>query len=267
MFPVLLRLGRFEVHSYGLMLAISFLVGIYWAMHRSQKKEIQRNVIMDLSLIIVLCAIIGSRALYVVTHLDEFKGHWWDAISPFQSSGQIGISGLTMLGGILLALIAVAVFCLIKRISILKLGDIMALPLASGIFITRIGCFLNGCCFGKPCNLPWGMVFPLQSPAGYIHQGIHIHPTQLYSSLYGLIILLALIFAEQKQKFDGLVFFLFFALYGIARFFVDFVRSYEVTQMVNIFGISLTNNQWISLVLSITGISCIIFWSIKRNHA
>ena len=88
MYPVLLKLGRLEIHSYGLMLAISFLIGIYWAMHRAPKRDIDKNHVMDLSLFIVICAIVGSRLMYVVTHLDEFRGHWLDTISPFQSSGE-----------------------------------------------------------------------------------------------------------------------------------------------------------------------------------
>ena len=254
MYPVLLRLGRFEIHAYGLMLAISFLVGIYWSMYRAQKRGIQRNHVMDLSLIIVLCAIGGARLMYVVTHLTEFQGHWLDAVSPFQSSGEIGIAGLTMLGGVVLALVAVFVYCQIKKISVLKLCDVIAPAFALGIFLTRIGCFLNGCCFGKPCDLPWGVVFPLVSPAGSTLQGLHLHPTQLYSSLYGLIILVVILTLDRKPHFDGFLLSVFFMLYGFFRFAVDFVRYYEPSVQFTVFGILITINQVISFLMFLFGL-------------
>ena len=109
-----IEIGRFEIHSYGVMLAISFLLGIYWAIHRAQKRDLDRNAVMDVSLIVVFCALIGSRALYVFTHLYEFKGNWLDTINPFPSTGGVGISGVTMLGGVVLSIIAIVVFCWIK---------------------------------------------------------------------------------------------------------------------------------------------------------
>ncbi|MBN2417664.1 prolipoprotein diacylglyceryl transferase [bacterium] len=254
MYPVLLKLGRFEIHAYGLMLAISFLVGIYWAMRRSDRKGIDRNDIMDLSLLVVISAILGSRLLYVVTHLEEFQGRWLDTINPFQSTGEIGIAGLSMLGGVVLSVIVIAVYCFVKKISILKLGDIFTPSFAAGIFLTRIGCFLNGCCFGKTCSLPWAVRFPLNSPAGYVQQGAPLHPTQLYASLYGLGIALILYFFDRKQRFDGAVLALFLMLYGTARFLIDFVRYYEASVMFPFFGVSLTVNQAISFLMVVTGL-------------
>lgn len=258
MFPVLFRIGRFEIHAYGLLLAISFLVGIYWSMHRSQKRGMNRNDVMDLSLIIVFCAIAGSRLLYVVTHVEEFKGRWLDTVNPFQSSGEIGIMGLSMMGGIVLSLIALFVFCRIKHIQILKLGDVLAPAVGLGIFLTRIGCFMHGCCFGKPCDLPWGVVFPLSSPAGSTLHGVHLHPTQLYASLYGLLITGILIFLDRKPRFNGFIMSCFFILYGVSRFLIDYVRYYEESVKISIFHASFTVNQVISALMVVMGILMIL---------
>jgi len=257
MLPVLLKLGRFEIHAYGLTLALSFLLGIYWAMHRADKRGVDRNQVMDLSLIVVLCAILGSRLLYVVTHLPEFQGRWLDTVNPFQSNGQIGIAGLSMLGGVLLSLIAIVTFCTVKKISLLKLGDILAPSFGLGIFITRIGCFMNGCCFGKACDLPWAVTFPLNSPAGSVLQGVSIHPTQLYSSLYGLLIVLLIIALDRKPRFDGFVMSIFFMLYGLARFLVEFIRYAEPSTMAG--HSALTINQVIALLMIVAGIG-LFFW-------
>lgn len=258
MFPVLFRLGRLEIHSYGLMLALSFLIGIYWAMSRAEKRGIEKNRVMDLSLIIVICAIVGSRLLYVITHLDEFRGRWLDTFSPFQSSGEIGLLGLTMLGGVLLALAAILIYCKIKKLSVLKLSDSMAPAFALGIFLTRIGCFLHGCCFGKACDLPWAVTFPLNSPAGSVLPGQHLHPTQLYSSLYGLVILIVILLLDRKPRFDGFLLSVFFMLYGIFRFGVDFLRFYESSVKAFFGGISLTINQLISLAMFGCGLTLFV---------
>jgi len=263
MYPVLFRLGKLAIHSYGLMLALSFLIGIYWSMYRAKKRGINRNSVMDLSLLIVLSAIVGSRALYVFTHLDEFRGRWLDTFSPFQSSGEIGLLGLTMLGGVLLALLTIFIFCKVKKISILKLCDVMVPAFGLGIFLTRIGCFLHGCCFGKPCDLPWGTVFPLISPAGSILQGQHLHPTQLYSSFYGLIILFVILWLDRKPRFDGFLLSVFFMLYGVFRFAVDCLRYYESSVKTSVLGMSFTINQVISFLMLACGL--FLFFRLRRS--
>jgi len=265
MYPNLLKIGRFEIHSYGVLLAVSFLLGIYWAMHRARKRGIDKNSVVDLSLIIVFCALIGSRLMYVVTHVQEFKGKWLDTINPFPSTGGVGIAGLTMLGGVVLALVAIVLFCWRKKVPILKLCDVMAPSFALGIFITRIGCFLNGCCYGKPCELPWGVTFPQNSPAAFLQHNSHLHPTQLYSSLYGLIILVTLILLDKKERFDGFILSFFFMLYGFFRFIVDYVRYYETTVQFQIFGASFTYNQLISFSMFLFGLVLMILLSRRES--
>ncbi len=263
MYPTLLKLGRLEIHSYGLLLALSFLIGIYWSIYRAKKRGIDRNHVMDVSLLIVICAIVGSRLLYIVTHLDEFRGHWGDTFNPFQSTGEIGIAGATMLGGVVFALAAIFVYCKIKKISVLNLFDIFAPSFALGIFLTRIGCFMAGCCFGKVCHLPWAVVFPLRSPAGMTFPSQPLHPTQLYSSLYGLIILIILLLFDRKSRASGFLSSLFFMLYGVSRFFIDFVRYYESSVMFHFWGIALTINQLISFFMFIAGL--IFFIKLRKT--
>lgn len=168
-----------------------------------------------------------------------------------------------MLGGVLLALLTIFIFCKVKKISILKLCDVMIPAFGLGIFLTRIGCFLHGCCFGKPCDLPWGMVFPLLSPAGSILQGQHLHPTQLYSSFYGLIILLVILWLDRKPRFDGFLLSVFFMLYGVFRFAVDFLRYYESSVKTSVLGMSFTINQVISFLMLACGL--FLFFRLRRS--
>ena len=264
MHPTLLRFGPLEIRSYGLMLAISFVIGILWAMARSDKRGIDRNRMMDMSMILIVSAIVGSRLMYILTHLYEFRGRWLDTVSPIQSTGEIGLPGLTMLGGVILCLIGLVIFCRMNKIPILKLSDVVAPCFGLGIFLTRIGCFLAGCCFGEPSDLPWCVVFPTASPAGSVHFGVHIHPTQLYSSLYGLIIVLIIIWLDRRPRFDGFITAVFFMLYGVSRFSVDFVRYYESTDQFRILHTAFTFNQLISFLMFTFGL--ISFVWLNKKH-
>ena len=264
MHPIIFKIGAFELRSYGFMLAISFLLGIYLAAHRAKKKNVDPNCVMDLSVVIIISSIVGSRLLYVLFHLEEFKGHWMDTFNPFQSDGQIGLAGLTVLGGVLLSFITSFIYIRIKKLSFLKLADIFLPSLGLGIFITRIGCYLNGCCFGVPCDPHWGVIFPPESPAGNFYQGIPIIPAQLYSSAYGLFIFISLLVVEKWQKFDGFLFYVFLILYGLSRFTIDMFRYYESSMVIlKIGSLSVSLNQGISISFIVFGIVFMLMGYLK----
>lgn len=260
MHPELFRIGPLVINSYGLMLALAFIVGLFLAIKKAEKKGIGSNIIVNLAFIVMISAIIGSRLFYVLFHLEEFKGRWVYTFLPIQPDGSIGLGGLIFLGGFLGALLSGGIYLYKKKISFLKVVDSVAPSLAIGLFFGRIGCFLNGCCFGKACDLPWAVTFPPHSPAGYQMGNIAIHPTQLYSSAYGLLIFIILMLLDKKVHYDGFLFGVFLVLYGVSRFTVDFYRFYE-TQMFLIDGIEF--NQLVSLLLVIGGI--VLLLVLKRG--
>ena len=269
MLPVLFRIGALEIRSYGLLLALSFLIGIYFSVYRAKKRNVDPNHIMDLSVILIISAIVGSRLLYVLFHLEEFKGRWLDTFNPFQSNGQIGLAGLTVLGGIILCFISSYVFLRRRKLSFFEIADIMIPAVGLGILLTRIGCYLNGCCYGLPCeDHTLGCVtFPPDSAAGSHFQGIPLVPAQLYSSLYGLIIFVSLLIAERWKKFDGFLLALFFMLYGISRYIIDIYRYYEDSMVILSIGDrGMSLNQGISLTFVIIGIILIIYGYKKVNN-
>jgi len=246
--PVLIEIGKFRIYSYGFMLALAFLVGIIFASRRAEREGLGREVIYDLSAVIVVLAVIGSRALYIITHAENYHSII-DVIALWQG-------GATYYGGLVLAIAGSWVFTRIKKISFLKVADIVSPSIGIGIFFTRIGCFLSGCCFGSPTSCSLGVVFPPNSPAGSIYTGLRIHPTQLYSSFYGLLIFVLLLLVERKKKFDGFVFAFLCVFYGIARFVIDFFRYYERSAFV---GAGLTINQILSLGLIVVGITLLFY--------
>ncbi len=224
------------------MLALSFLVGIFLAVKRGGRRGIDPGIIYDMSIILVLGAVIGSRGLYILTHRENFK-NVLDIFAIWQG-------GATYYGGLILAVAGAVVFLRKKKIPFFRVADITAPSIAAGVFITRMGCFLSGCCFGNPTSCPTGVVFPAASPAGHYHAGVAIHPTQIYSSLYGLGIFLILILLDRKKHFDGFLFSWLCILYGIARFIVDFFRYYETSARV---AGNFTDNQLISIALILFG--------------
>lgn len=242
MHPILIEIGRFRIYSYGFMLAFSFFIGIWIAGRRAEKRGVPKEIIQDLSIILILLAVIGSRMLYIVTHRDHYH-NLLDIIALWEG-------GATYYGGLALALIGAGIYLKRKKIDFFKVADICSVSVALGILFTRIGCFLSGCCFGSPTSCPIGVVFPADSPAGYLFSGQSIHPTQLYSSFYGLVILAALLLVERKWSFNGFTFAFLCIFYGAARFTVDFFRYYEESAVL----VGLTYNQVISIGLAAMGI-------------
>lgn len=256
MHPILVELGRLKIYSYGFMLALSFLIGIVIAARRARRRGINTDIVYDLSIILILGAVFGSRGLYILTHRDHYSSIL-DIVAIWQG-------GATFYGGLILAVAGAIVYLRIKKISFFRLADIGAPSIAAGVFVTRWGCFLSGCCFGNATSCPTGVVFPPGSPAGHYHAGVPIHPTQIYSSLYGLVIFVLLILLDRKERFDGFLFAWLCILYGIARFIVDFFRFYEDSAIVVA---GLTDNQVISIVLILLGAVYIAVGRARQERA
>lgn len=238
-----MELGRLRVYSYGFMLAVSFFIGIVLAGKRAEKRGVKKEIIYDLSIILIIAAVVGSRALYILTHREHYHGIV-DIIALWQG-------GATYYGGLALAVIGAVIYLRKKDVPFFKVADICSPSIALGVFITRIGCFLSGCCFGVPTESGFGLVFPPNCPAGNTFTGVHIHPTQLYASFAGLVVFVALILLSRRKMFDGYTFGFLCILYGAARFAVDFYRYYE--EYAFFFLGYLTVSQILSIFLMLTG--------------
>ena len=270
MFPQPLKfIGLDFVRSYGVMLAIAFLIGILWARKRAVKAGLSPDLVIDLSFIVLIASIIGSRFFYVIYHLDEFSDNLLNIINPFQG-GAIGIAGLSMMGGIILALLSAVIFFVVKRLYPWPICDAMMPMFALGLGIARVGCFLNGCCYGLPAHDHFGLVFPPDSPAGFHYPGIPIIPTQLYSSLAGFAIVAIVLISEKFKKFDGHSFWLTIALYSVWRFIIDFFRYYENSMVfTTIGGQDFSRNQFLTALMFIVSVTAylIMYFRYKKKTA
>ena len=271
MHPEIVSIGPFVIRAYGLMLAIGFLVGILIAARRAKNMGENPDHVYNLSVWIVVSSLVGARLYYVITHYGEFRA---DGLSlPLRvftefknifwpvSHGEIGISGLILYGGLIAATLMTALYLRRHRLSVPKYMDILGPSLGIGEFFTRIGCFLNGCCFGKPTDSFCGVVFPPESAAGYYYPNTHIHPSQLYNSFAGLVIFILLITLERYKKFDGFTALMYFILYSLGRFTIDFTRHYESSMTV--WGLS--QNQLLSVGVFVICVVLLAYFTKKAG--
>ncbi len=221
MYKILFSIGQFPVYSYGVFLGIAFLIGIYYASRRAQKYGITPDAVVEVSVLCIFGAIIGSRLVFVALNWEMYKDN---LIHIFL----VREGGLTFYGGLLGAILLAIPYILYKKYSLPALFDVCTPAIALGYSIARIGCFLNGCCYGRVCSFstfPLAVHFP--SLEGWRY------PTQLYSSAYSFIILFILLKLEKRKVFRGELFLDYLWLYGIARYLIEFVRE----EPFSVFGI------------------------------
>lgn len=258
MFPTLFEIGPFPVRSYGLLIAISFAIGIWWGRARAEKRGMDGLVFTDLVVAILIASVLGARLAYVIPFWSEYAG---DPLRVFK----LWEGGLTLYGGIFGAIAGSIVFCAWKKVSFWLAADICAPLVALGIGITRVGCFLNGCCFGVPTSFWTGTIFPATCAAGREYPGMPIHPSQLYDAAFGLALTGVLVLVEPKLKGRGQLWMLFIVLYGANRYLQDLLRYFDPETTLRIAGQTFSGTQLVSLAMVVVGL--VLFFVRGRSRA
>jgi phosphatidylglycerol:prolipoprotein diacylglycerol transferase len=167
MHPVLFTipiLGH-DVPGYGLMLMLGFLLSIWWATRRAMKSGANPDVILNCGFIALIAGVLGCRMMYVIHYWDQFAARG-GALDIFWAIIDVRKGGLEFYGGFILATVTVPLWLKVReRVSFRWYMDIIAPSAAMGLAIGRLGCFLNGCCYGGVCEAPWAVSFPFASPA------------------------------------------------------------------------------------------------------
>lgn len=271
MHPILFEVGGYPVAGYGTALLLAFVVGITVATRRARAQGLDADRVLDCSMLILVTSILGARLLWVLTHTEVFRGpqgSWLDAVNPFQSGGGFGLVGLSMLGGVVLALLSALAFFAYRRLPLWPYADVIMPSVLLGEGITRIGCFLNGCCFGLVCTAPWGVRFPDGSPAATLFPGAAVHPAQLYASFLGFASFAFLIWLARRRPFPGAILFTSLVLIGGYRIALDFVRYYESqVVLLRAGGVDININQLIGLGLVLAGIAGLAVLRRRHRHA
>ncbi len=233
MHPILFSFAGINIYSYGLMVALGIVLSVFLIEKESVKSNLPKDEVVDLIFWIVAWGLVGARLFYVLLYPDFYLHSPLDILKLYKG-------GLVFFGGLIFGIIACFINFRNKKLPVLKTLDVLILYLPLAHAFGRIGCFLNGCCSGKPTDLAWGICFP-----GHLYA---VHPTQLYSSFLLLILFLVLYVIRGKQSFEGQIFSLYLIFYGIIRFLIEFLRDNPV------FGLGLSIYQFISIGLICAGI-------------
>ncbi len=249
----LFHIGSFPIRAWGVALTLSFFIGLWLLKYEARALRLDYDKLFNLGFLASFLGIIGARLAFVAFHWSDFASDPLKIINPFGANGQFGIAGMNLYGGIILAVIVGLWYMHRRKMAMFDYADAIVVALAFGKFIARIGCFLNGCCFGKPTDSFLGVVFPADSPAGWAFPETAIHPTQLYASGFGLLLFFILRGVNRRRSFSGQTFALYFMFEAVFRFFLEFVRDYEPEMIFGLGGI--TWNQIIAVAFFIFGAS------------
>jgi phosphatidylglycerol---prolipoprotein diacylglyceryl transferase len=252
-FPQLFHLGRFFLPTYGFLVSMGVLIGLWISVRSSERIGIDGDKAWNLGILVVLCGIIGAKVLYIVNEWSYYSAHPGEifSIATLQAGGVFS-------GGLLAAFLAAAWYVWKHHMPALGTCDAFAPGLALGHAIGRIGCFAAGCCYGKETHHWWGVTFtnklayeitgtPLNKP---------LEPTQLFESAVELANFFFLMWLLKRRKFDGQVIGAFMFIYGIARFFLEDLR--DDPGRGSVFGGVMTGTQLIAIGLVLCG--GLIWW-------
>ena len=208
MFPEICHIGPFTIYAYGLMLVVAFFVSTYLATLEGKKEHFDSEVIFNLLFLVFISGVIGSRVFYVLINLPFYLHNPWEII-------MLQHGGMAWFGGLIFGLTAAFLFIQKHKMDLFKVLDLLAPFVALGQAIGRIGCFLNGCCFGRESE--YGLYFKVSDQI--------LIPTQLYSALLLLLIYIILRFKQETKHLTGEIFCSYLFLYSLKRFFIEFLRN------------------------------------------
>ena len=253
MYPELFSLGPITVYSYGVLLAISYLIGLWLAMRRARAWGLDANRVLDLGIYIIIAALIGAKLLLLVVDFDQFRQSPADLLSLARSGG-------VFYGGLILAVLVAFWYVHKHRLPLWTTCDVFAPGIALGHVTGRLGCLAAGCCYGRPTSLPWGITFtnPLAAANVGTPLGIPLHPTQIYEAGAELLILVILLATEKRGRpFPGRTFWGYMFLYAVSRYIIE---NYRGDPRGTVFGIFSTS-QFISLLLAPLSLAMLVWLS------
>lgn len=206
--PVAFEIFGISVRWYGILISLGMLLGIFIAYFEAKRLGYNPDDIIDLALWAIPAALIGARLYYVIFQWEYYKGNILKILNTREG-------GLAIHGGIIGGVLVGYLFTRIKKMPFWKTADIVAPSIALGQAIGRWGNFINGEAHGGPTNLPWGIIV----------DGVKVHPTFLYESLWDFGLFIFLILYRKNKKFDGEVFLLYGIIYSAGRFWIEGLRA------------------------------------------
>jgi phosphatidylglycerol---prolipoprotein diacylglyceryl transferase len=252
-YPELFSFGWATVYSYGVLLALSYLIGLQLARSRAKKWGLDGNKVLDLGIYIIIAALVGAKLLLLVVDFDQFRQSPAEILSLARSGG-------VFYGGLILALVVAFWYIHRHKLPLWTTCDVFAPGIALGHVTGRLGCLAAGCCYGKPTTLPWGITFtnPLAAANVGTPLGIPLHPTQIYEAGAELLILgFLLSFERRGRPFAGRTFWAYMLLYAISRFIIEIYRGDPRGVVFDV----ISTSQFISLILAPLSLGMLVYLS------
>jgi phosphatidylglycerol:prolipoprotein diacylglycerol transferase len=270
-----LPLASVPLFGYGFMLLIGFVAALWFARRQSVRAGVDPDLMYDLAFWLLLSGIAGGRLVYLLQKGEQVftaaDGTPLMGKDLIVAAFNLSEGGLVLYGAILGGAMGHFAFCWKRKLNPLLLADVIVPSIFIGIGFGRLGCLLNGCCFGDACSLPWGIAFPSGSvpfqvlvDRGFVDPTaaatMPLHPTQIYSSLDGFVLAIATALYFRAAHRPGDVLALGCILCATTRFLIEFLRNDEMGQL----GTQLTISQLISLGVMAAGLGLLVFQN--RRH-
>jgi len=257
--PAIAEEGGVPVRGYGAMLLAAAAAGTWLSVQRGRAAGFDADTILGLGLWIFLAGLVGARLFFVIEYHDEFFRPGEPLAESLARVAFVPNGGLVVFGALPTAGLAAWWYARQHGLPLLRLADVIAPGLLVGLAIGRVGCFLNGCCYGGPTDLPWGVSFPPGSAPAAVFpaasgSSVALHPAQLYAAFDALLLaLLALAFTPYARR-PGAVFALVLTLHPLSRILLEIIRMDEPPAL----GTPLSISQLVSLVL--LGLAAALWW-------
>jgi len=211
----ILSIGPINIRWYGIFVALGVLTVVLWTLREARRKRnFSYDTVFTAALVGIPSGIVISRLLHVVDKWDYY----------IQNPGQIiGAAGLTIYGAVLGAALGIWIYSKVSHVRFGYLADLIAPGIILSQAVGRVGCTINGCCYGIETSLPWGIVYT--HPESYGPIGIPVHPTQIYEIIYNLIVFAVLLKLRGRFKPDGSLFLIYLSLYSLWRLGIELLRD------------------------------------------
>lgn len=230
--PILFNFGSINLYSYGLMIAIGIIVAVTLFLRRTKTLGLDEDSVLNMIFISIISGVLGGKLLYIITDYESVR----ESGGVFKNFGE----GFVIYGAIIAGMLSIYIYCRRKKWNIVKVLDAVVPGVAIAQGFGRIGCFLAGCCYGAETSCKLSVVFPNVSLAP---AGVHLHPTQIYSSIFDFLLGVFLLWYSKKDNKEGRVFSMYLIIYSIGRFLVEFLRNdprgnvgvFSTSQFISIF--------------------------------
>ena len=221
MHPILFEFGGLTIYTYGVLLAVAYLIGLQYALVRARARGLNPQRVMDLGIWIIVGALVGAKLFLIIIYPRQF-------LTSIDGLFNLARSAGVFYGGLIAAVAVALVYMRRYKLPLWTTTDCFAPGIALGHAIGRMGCLMAGCCYGRPADVPWAITF--RNPEAQVNVGtplnVPLHPTQIYEAVAELLILGILITTERRgRQFAGRTFWLYMLLYGISRFVIEFYRG------------------------------------------